>query len=74
MTGPAGSGSPIGLADPGRQYDVPVTEQELAGLRLRRPTRAPRLRARGVREGGLVLRAGDGDRWALALLATWRKR
>lgn len=54
------------------EYDVPVTEQELVGLRLRRPTSRPQLRVRQLENGALLLRAGEADRWALEQLAAWR--
>lgn len=55
----------------GQQVEVPVTEQELVGLRLRRPADAPRLRVRTL-SGGMVLRAGALDRWAIEQMVAWR--
>lgn len=54
------------------QWDVPITEQELAGLRLRRPMGRPPLRVTRREDGALLLRAGELDRWALEQMVEWR--
>lgn len=64
---------------PGRPADtgqltvvVPVTEQELVGLRLRRPEGRPKLRVKRRPDGARLLVATEPDRWALELLTSWR--